>query len=137
MKRLLAAVGLAGVICLTLILAACTDGISSQEENPLSDRSNKVSGTVFRGDGSPQGSASVFIYYFYTSILYPACDSAVLTALNGTYSITYVNAARRHQGIAKAWIDIEGTMYSGWSDLFYYPIDGGDVTGIDITLTEE
>jgi hypothetical protein len=136
MKRLLAAVGLAAVAGLTLVLAACTDVASGPEENPLLDRSDTVSGTVYR-NGSPEGSAWVWIYYNDTSVLTDACKSPALTAGNGTYTIGYIIAARGHYGVAHAWKTIGETKWSGWSDLFYYPNNGGEVTGVDITLTEE
>ncbi len=134
MKRLLAAVGLAAVVCLVLILSACTDGVLSPEENPLSDRADTVSGKVSLG-GDPIEDADVWIYYWDGPTRYDACVSGDTTDQYGYYEIDYIQDALGFTGKAYAWIMIGPIKWDGWSDVFWYPNAEGPVTDIDIELT--
>jgi hypothetical protein len=137
MKRLLAALGLAGVACLTLVLAACTDGLSTTEDNPLLD-TDVVRGTVSRC-GFPEREATVEIWYWdgdgSGGSWEHASNMVGQSNMSGAWALPYIVDARGHDGIATATKLIGQVWWSGVSAPFYYPESGGEITGVDIELT--
>ncbi len=138
MTRLLAAVGLAAVVCLALVLSACTDGVSSPDENPLSDRSDTASGSVIRS-GFPEREASVIIWYWDGDESSGSWEIASLfvglSDMGGGWMLPYIYDARGQGGYAYGSKYIGQELWEGTSDEpYYYPSCGGEVTGIEIEL---